>query len=300
MTWKLYRWTWRVKSPLYISMPPAGVLTRCRLYVPAYTLWGAVTNELGKREVEFPSGNKFESAKVRQYYEEVGKYLKEKTRFSYLYPAEPVNGAWQAWLPRYQEGQGLCWSREDQPDKKCIHRAFRSQLLYTRLSTAIERKTGTAANETLHETECLQPFWRKNKKNECKPVAMVGYVFIQTNWSEKLLAELRKIEHLFVGADTRYGLGQLELDSCKPVPQNQFFNLTVELNQEEIEIKSSFVLGHIQKKNCSLIGELEIIKRWDYEKNKITGNSECYWSPGSSVSSKNTIKFSIKDLTGHW
>jgi len=299
MTWTLYRWTWRVKSPLYISMPPAGVLTRCRLYVPAYTLWGAVTNELGKREVELPSGNKFEPAKVRQYYEEVGKYLKEKTRFSYLYPAEPVDGNWKTWLPRYQEGQGLSWLREDQldkPDNKGYsHRTFRSQLLYTRLNTAIERKTGTASDETLHETECLQPFWRSNKKNAGKPVAMVGYIFVKDN---NLLTELEKINNLFVGADTRYGLGHLcretDLEKCQ-----QLFDLAVELNGEDKVVVNAcpYVLGHI-KNNHPLVGELEMMRRWTVS--KIEENEpNCYWSPGSYLWQDGKKNFVIEEL-GNW
>lgn len=296
MTWTLYRWTWRVKSPLYISAPPAGVLTRCRLYVPTYTLWGTVTNELGKRGVELPSGNKFEPSNVRAYYEKVGNYLKEKTRFSYLYPAEPVNGEWKAWLPRYQEGKGLCWLREG--GQKCVpHRAFRSRLLYTRLSTAIERKTGTAADETLHETECLQPFWRNDKKNEVKPVAMVGYVFVKDN---KLLTELEKINNLFVGADSRYGLGHLcretDLEEC---PQLFVFDLAVKLNQEDKVIVNAcpYVLGHT-KNNHPLVGELEMMRRWtvsEIEKNE----PNCYWSPGSYLLQNGKKDFVIEEL-GNW
>jgi hypothetical protein len=281
-------------------MPPAGVLTRCRLYIPAYTLWGAVTNELGKRELEFPLGNEFDLGNVRNYYEKIGNYLKENTRLSYLYPAERVQETWKAWLPRYKEGQGLCWLREDQADREppTIHRAFRSRLLYTRLSTAIERTSGTAADETLHETECLQAFWRSDKKNEVKPVAMVGYVFIKTNGSEKLLEELGKIKHLFVGADTRYGLGQLDCeDHLKP--QSQFFNLTVELNDPtQVVVRDcSYVLGHT-KNHHPLRGELELTGKWN--RDQIDANKEYYWSPGSSVTSENTIEFSIKKLTGYW
>lgn len=292
MTWTLYRWTWRVKSPLYVSIPPAGVLTRCRLYVPARTLWGAVTNELGKREVEYPAGNEFEpSGKVGRYYRQIGDFLKEDTRFSYLYPAEPVNGQWKAWLPRYQEGQGLCWLREDwedQADKAGIaHRAFRSRLLYTRLSTAIERKTGTAADETLHETECLQPFWRSDAKKDIKPVAMVGYVFIK---DDTLLTQLEKIKDLFVGADTCYGLGHLNLE-VKLEESEQLFNLKTDLIQREIKISlkaQQAILGHTVQRGNVFSGALEAMGCWNMHQGQKSAN-HLYWSPGSQAEDRKEL-----------
>ncbi len=49
MSWTLYRWTWRLESPLFVGAPPAGSLNRCRLYVPSRALWGALTAELARR-----------------------------------------------------------------------------------------------------------------------------------------------------------------------------------------------------------------------------------------------------------
>ena len=302
MTWTLYRWIWRVKSPLYVSMHPAGVLTRCRLYVPAHTLWGAVTNELGKQEVEYPAGNKFESSEeVRKYYRQIGDYLKEDTRFSYLYPAEQVNGQWKAWLPCYQVGQGLCWLREDedkenQVDKEYVsHRAFRSRLLYTRLSTAIERKTGTAADETLHETECLQPFWRGSGKKDVKSVAMVGYVFIK---DDALLTQLEKINDLLVGADTRYGLGHLNLE-VKLEKSEQLFNLKTNLSQGEIRISleaQQAILGHTVQECGIFSGALEAMGCWDMHQGQQSTN-HLYWSPGSLVEDRKELTIT---LNGEW
>lgn len=293
MTWTLYRWTWQVKSPLYMSLPPAGVLTRCRLYVPAHTLWGAVTNELGKQEVKLPLENQFESSTVRKYYENLGKYLKKHTRFSYLYPAEQVNGQWKAWLPRYQAGQGLCWWREDQEDACIAHRTFRSWLLYTRLSTAIERKTGTAADETLHETECLQPFWRRKK--DIESVAMVGYVFIK---DEALLTQLGKINDLLVGADTCYGLGHLNL-KVKLKKSEQLFNLKTDLSQGKIRISleaQQAILGHTVQECEIFSGALEAMGCWNMHQGQQSTN-HLYWSPGSQGEDRKELTIT---LNGEW
>jgi len=286
MSWALYRWTWQVKSPLYMGIPPAGVLTRCCLYVPARTLWGAITHELGKREIELPSGNPFNPSNVKAYYQKLGDHLKDKTRLSYLYPAELIHGKWQTWLPRYQIGQGLSWLREDQTDKEAIaHRAFRSRLLYTRLSTAIQRATGTADDETLHETECVQPFWRR--QHPFQPVAMVGYLFIR---QDSLLKEIEKLEQLFVGGDSRYGLGHLTLES-KLEQSEQLFNLTTDLNQEKIKISvkaRQTILGHTLQTTAAFLGALEAIGRWDmHQKNQ--PSNHLYWSPGAQAETEQEL-----------
>jgi len=52
MSWTLYRWVWRLEAPLFLGMPPSGSLNRCRLYVPACNLWGALTAELAQRRAE--------------------------------------------------------------------------------------------------------------------------------------------------------------------------------------------------------------------------------------------------------
>ena len=50
MSWSLQRWTWLLESPLFVGTTPAGSLNRCRLYVPARALWGAMTAELSRRQ----------------------------------------------------------------------------------------------------------------------------------------------------------------------------------------------------------------------------------------------------------
>lgn len=263
------------------------------MYVPARSLWGAITHELGKREIELPLENSFNSSNVRAYYQKLGDHLKEQTRLSYLYPAELIHGKWQTWLPRYQIGQGLSWLREDQTDKPISHRAFRSRLLYTRLSTAIQRATGSADDETLHETECVQPFWRH--QHPFQPVAMVGYLFIK---SELLLKEIEKLEQLFVGGDSRYGLGHLTLES-KLEQSEQLFNLTTDLNQEKIKISlkdQQAILGHTSQATAAFLGALEAIGSWDmHQKNQ--ANSHLYWSPGAQAEKEQELTI---NCDGKW
>ena len=77
MGWQLYRWVWELRSPLHIGMPPAGHANRCRLYIPAHVLWGALTAELAR----VLKGNSF----PEYFYFEVGEALRKKLRLTYLF-----------------------------------------------------------------------------------------------------------------------------------------------------------------------------------------------------------------------
>jgi hypothetical protein len=144
MAWQVYRWVWRLESTLHIGLSPAGFLNRTRLYIPARTMWGALTAVLAQRNASgaWPD------------YQGIGNTLKEQARFSYLYPAEQVGGEWHPWLPRYEE-KGLCWQRQNS-EEKLSDRSFRQRLLSTHPGTAIDPASDTAAEGTLRErnTSC--------------------------------------------------------------------------------------------------------------------------------------------------
>jgi len=130
MSWQLYRWVWQLCSPLHIGTTPAGSLNRTRLYIPARTMWAALTAEVARQQAasSFPD------------YQQIGEMLREYARFSYLFPAENINGRWCAWLPRYEQGKeagGLFWHCEDGNVDPIPDRQLRQRLLDTRPGTAI-------------------------------------------------------------------------------------------------------------------------------------------------------------------
>ena len=99
MTWTLHRWVWRLEAPLFIGMPPAGTLNRCRLYIPARTFHGAVTAEIARSR----NGDSFPD------YGKLGWEIGLNCRFTYLYPAEKSGGNYVVWLPKYLKDKGLFW-----------------------------------------------------------------------------------------------------------------------------------------------------------------------------------------------
>lgn len=295
MTWSLYRWTWQLESPLYVGMPPAGSLNRCRLYVPARTLWGAVTAEM----VRATAGSGFPE------YEKVGEELRQELRFTYLFPAERSGDEWQAWLPSYEdkEKRGLVWQREDAAKNRLLDRQFRMRLLSTRPSTAIEPSSDTAAEGSLRETECMNTWWREHKDLASGPVGLVGYVFVNSNLRKELREGLEQLDFITVGGDTRYGLGRL----CRVKKQQDemkcaadVFGCKVDLAGDDPEVETERVLAHAElngKAQPQLRGNLELLRGWDYGKSDYWRSEKPLWVPGAASEATGWWRI---DASGHW
>jgi hypothetical protein len=302
VSWTLYRWTWRLEAPLFVGAPPAGSLNRCRLYVPSRALWGGLTAERARRrENTFPN------------YETEGTTLHENARFTYLFPAECDGKHWRAWLPRYEERDGLVWRREDRQDteeRQLTARQMRRRLLDTRPSTAINPDSDSAEEGSLRETECVLPQWRdiespvafvgqqtKDTSERCSqwryiesPVAFVGYVFLKQEWRE-----LCDITALFLGGDTRYGLGRLHrLDMT---PASEVFGAEVSLNWDAPVVQSVHLLAHARPSDrvSGIVGSKELLAGWDRTRadplHQIS--EQPLWAPGSRVSNGSMARWKL-------
>jgi hypothetical protein len=276
MSWQLFRWAWRLGGPLFVGTSPAGALNRCRLYVPARAIWGAVTAELARVECDND-----------QSYGTVGEELRRDARFSYLYPAELVGKEWLAWLPEHREGAGLVWVREDDANGAVADRPFRRLLLWTRPATAIDPNTDSALDGSLRETECVQPRWRRDDGSPGSPVGMVGYVFLRNG--KDLAKRLSALSTLFVGGDTRYGLGRLDRVAIEP--SEGFFGATVALNDGEPRILTKRTLAHALALNGPpMCGEQDAIGGWDMTSQQQSRRiSEPVWTPGSQINGEDAI-----------
>lgn len=291
MTWSLFRWVWQLESPLHIGMPPAGLLNRTRLYVPARAIWGALTAELARQEA--PNGQKPD-------YECVGEDLKKSCRFTYLYPAVQTNDTWHVWLPTYRDGQGLSWARDDHADVVLGDRQFRRWLLSTRPGTSIDATTDSAEDGSLRETECIEARWRDERGRDAGPVAMVGYVFIRAakahDESSSERRRLDGVDALFVGGDTRYGLGRLRRVAFHVVKQGGLFGAEVNLDAEAPEVTLSTVWAHAHSQ-VPLSGALELLGGWDHRSLLSLDQASPLWQPGSKA--ENALWWSI-DPDGTW
>jgi hypothetical protein len=289
MTWSLYRWTWLLESPLYIGLPPAGSLNRCRCYVPARALWGAITAELARARAD----NSFPD------YQKVGDEIRQSVRFTYLFPAEKDESRWHAWLPGYEQRRGLVWEREDDGSLQVSDREFRMRLLSTRPSTAIDPSSDTAAEGSLRETECINTTWREFESFSSGPVGFVGYVFLSSDLDQALREALEALQMSTVGGDTRYGLGRLrKVGNMTPV--KDLFGYKVDLSNGDPLIEADRVLGHVELKDVGspeLLGAMELLRGWEYGRDHHWHTSKPLWVPGSAAD--RARKWRI-DESGHW
>ncbi|RME42018.1 MAG: hypothetical protein D6791_18805 [Chloroflexi bacterium] len=283
MSWTLYRWTWALESPLHIGATPAGSLNRCRLYVPARVLWGALAAELARQQTpEFPD------------YRTVGDRLRKEARFTYLFPAEEVVGKWYAWLPAYEEGGGLVWRREDtgKEASKSFEREFRRWLFWAWPSTAIDPQSDTASEGTLRETECLNTRWRGKDGTAGSQVAMVGYVFLHDG--SDLRNELDKFVQITVGGDIRYGYGRLRRIGMDPA--TGVFDLMADPQGLDPMVHGRTVYAHANDgAKPSLAGDREVLVGWDMASggclSAMAGSP--LWRPGSHTSNGSAVAWKV-------
>jgi len=210
-------------------------------------------------------------------YEEVGEAIRRDLRLTYLYPAEQTGNNWQAWLPRYEPRQGLVWQREDDQDSNGLpDRVMRSRLLVARPGTAIDPASDAAAEGTLRETECMGEHWRTST-GDVKPVGLVGYLLVREG--SGIQGAVEEVEELFLGGDTRYGLGRVRRvawDSTARV-----FSAPVSIENTDPALTTERVLAHaIVPDAIEMRGGLEVLAGWDRGVGPRSVNS-AYWRPGS-------------------
>lgn len=312
MTWELYRWVWRLEGPMYLGMPPAGAMNRCRPYVPSRTIWGAVTAEVSR--------SLWDNSGILKY-KEIGDLLLDDCRFTYLYPADKRDESYRAWLPRYKNGRGLTWGPCDGKEPTLDDREFRRHLFTSRAFTAVDPGSDSALEGSLREMECISNSWIPRKGDlEGVPsgqVYMTGYVFVKNSIKKDLIDEIKNLTNLFIGGDSRYGLGKTTREVF--TKESAVFGREVEINNSEYPaILSDFLLASAccsekvdskasnlsnpdcQDSSCSLnttalFGKKEIMGGWSQSEFL---NSHALWSPGSV--SKSPKWWTLASADGQW
>lgn len=181
MSWKSYRLTLRLLSPLHIGLQKIGNIQHCRRYLSGRALWGALTARL-TRDFFTPTSAE---------YNKIGERVNSELAFSYFYPA--LNDGLEVWLP---------WGQTNLEE-------FDWQFLGTYASTALA-DGHRALDASLHETEFIAPRTRDNRQ-----VYLTGYVFERQGtdlpWHEVL-------NRMQLGSERRYGWGRVavhgKLDEC--------------------------------------------------------------------------------------
>lgn len=297
MRWGLYKWTFRLKSPLYIGYHKVFHFYKTRYYVPAKIIWASITAKLA------------DLCGISDY-NRIGEFLKKAMRFSYLYLLADN----QLYIPSYTK-EGIKLGQIFQHD-------FEKKFISSQAFSAIDPYSFTAEERMLHEVEFINPY----TINEGKPVFLKGLVWIRSidekiakmspeNDEVKIEIDGRVIDfktelinYLQIGGERKYGFGLIEINEFEKISDiiSKGFYGNWEEKGEDILIslsKDEPIWAHVKHSNSlQLNGDIELLveREWDLKRGagrNIRSHGIC-WVPGSIVVSEN-IKFKIAEF-GIW
>ena len=189
---KWYKLRFKQNQPIHIGSTKWGVVNKTEIFIPGWTMWGALTktfNQYSKRKL---SDNQ--------------KLFETITCF---YPSFYENGD-KILFPNYKNG--LFYLGEEYSEDK-----FRYEFTDTFVSTAIIPGLRSAKEESLHEIEILLPQNKEGKKS----LYWVGILGINEELlsSNKDLFNFLKegLKNIYIGGDVKYGFGELQLISSSEI-----------------------------------------------------------------------------------
>lgn len=246
-------------SSIHIGKKNYGVLAETRLFIPGWTIWGALVNSYGR----------LNGGSIDAFNE--GKELFENITCFYI-----IRNTKKVMFPEFYNGKLYLGNMPEEE--------FRSKFTYTFTSTAIEPDCIAARDASLHEIEIILPKAKKSTEN----IYWVGLVGIENSKEEIFNRFLNKIVELPVGGDTSYGFGKMEIDNKEYYLANEKDLMDWGLTSKgklNISIGNSS-RNYIQLSNTYKLkkGKLEFIVQYDFSDDIpfIEGTKYCF-VPGSEI-----------------
>lgn len=296
--WRLFRVTLKLLSPLHIGWRKAGNLQQTRPYVPARTLWGALTARLTRRYGGFSNYD----------YVSTGQSIDSNLRFSYFYIVDDPDFIPQC-SPCNNEDKGLndALATNAWPWFTGNKGGFDWKFLDSNVGSPIADRQ-VAEDGGLHETEFIMPVTRDGK-----PVYLQGYVFekiimdkpveVLKDWKD----ELSKIQ---LGGERSYGWGRVMLSGELYPETNNCFGAEMDLSRDYEPIliipENGCIFAHVfhNKDFQGWEGRTEILTARitvlnSREKLKFGSSFETpylCWSPGSQIKKKSGFRILEKGI----
>jgi hypothetical protein len=276
-----------LKSPLHIGYLPfkGSVISPTRYYVPGKNFWGAITKRTTEHLYKDPHGSD---------YREVGDKIKNNFRFSYFYLYDDKT----IYIPSFADDE-LKYGNLLLPK-------FEHKFIGSRVLTEIDKNSGTAKDESLHEIEFIKDKYI-DENEEVKTAKIIGCIWIKekTKLDNKdvkignngiFINDFNIIEELTLGGELGYGFGLVKLESI--IPNGKLFPIKeVSLEEENILIEieeNQPIISHLQyDKSLQFKGDIEPITGrgyFDIEKNtesESESENEYKKNPGKSLSKIN-------------
>lgn len=127
------------------------------------------------------------------------------------------------------------------------------------------------------------------------PVGLVGYLVVHEG--SEIHEPLEEVEELFIGGDTRYGLGRVRRVAWEPA--SHVFGIVPDLDGAGLCLTTERVLAHasVPEGAATLSGDLEALAWWDDGQLRTAPGAQPYRRPGSA--SATPVRWEIEE-SGLW
>jgi hypothetical protein len=253
---KWYKLVFKQLQPIHIGAGNYGVINETRIFIPGWTMWGALTKTYNLQSKKDLSEN-------QELFEDI----------SCFYPSFDKEGN-DVLFPNFKKGE--FYLGEEYSEKK-----FRAKFVDTYVSTAIMPNSRMAKDESLHEIDVILLGAKTDfiEKEVEKQLYWVGILKIDEDTKNNFLIENLKIT---IGGDARYGLGKLKLLSSEDEADLNQWGIS---DKGEIKIiDKSAVKNYVPLKEIKQFeGKTELLAEFDFRKAlpKAT-NPKLYIIPGSN------------------
>lgn len=276
-----YRIVYEQKKPIHIGGRKYGVISETRLFMPGWTVFGALVNACALQQ---KSPAAFET------------WQKKLMSITCFFPALGTENE-DILFPEVS-CDGLQFKSEktvyDEHD-------FRRRFVNSYLSTAIDPVSLSAAQESTHEMEVILPEERK-----ARGVAERYQLY----WTGLLKAEkedieaIEKSESFYIGQDARYGLGELKLCSIQIITNEEikhYWGMNIEYDRIYISdnrpLRNFLDMDVLKHGVGKVLGTKElIVTEFDFISSAVPVIKEYYFaiSPGSKIHIKNKLELALK------
>ncbi len=293
------RLTFKQKQPIHVGSYKWGVLKETDIFINGRTMWGALVNAyIIKNKSQINSDEKIKDTQ------------RKFSKITNFFPLFKYKNSEKLLLPTYENGEfgfKVYNNKADEEELFISEDEFRLYFVGTLVHTAIEPILRKAKDEALFEVSFLLPSVKNELKEKLKEekeflkgeLCWIGFVYLEDGSDQdNFLTEGLKI---FVGADVRYGLGELELVEAKEDDKYKE-KFWIKGNTQDIEVKSDkpspyFINTSLLQNEAGAKGETFLIADFEFRQNNPRATHVAYYlGAGSKI--KNNIGNNIRLCLG--
>jgi len=255
---KRYLLVFEQTQPIHIGVGSYGVVNETRIFIPGWTMWGALTNAYCRMMSEHPKEN-----------ENQGLFKKITCFYPSFHPSAGKDNG-NVLFPEFKEGKfHLGQFSEDK---------FRAMFVDTFVSTAINPAYRSAKDESLHEINIVLPKAKSGYSVNSKEQRLYWIGAVETG------ADIPDGMKIVVGGDVRYGFGEMILKEKKETAKKYFDKWLFE-GADEVILRNYLAVGKLQ--NAKLVeGKTEVVVELEESRKdanlKVTEPEICF-APGSKI-----------------